>query len=197
MAEETKPYLEYLDKEMTIMGLLSTFDVLVLGLTLNSSLGEHRGELQNVWSYGHWYLVGGSFWMLVAALLFYRQRSLLAYYYGQIALCGIQGRSGEYDDLKSVLVDADAWTTWFFYQVAFACTVVGFLSFGLALLSIDVPVIRGPRVTVVTGLISVAVTLGFSLWNRQRLRRMDEGTRENRRKRRPGGRIAGAQCRHH
>ena len=182
MAEpDPKPYLEYLDKEMAIMGLLSTFCVLVIGLTVNSSLGADRGELKNVWPYGHWYLLGGSFWMLVAALLFYRQRSLLAYYYGQIALCHVQGSSGEYEDADSALRDADAWITWFFYQSGFACMIAGFVNYGIALLSIIVPGLREPKAIFGLALAGGIVVLGFVLWNHRRLWAIDEDPREHRR----------------
>ena len=47
MAEPVlKVYLEYLDNEMTIMGILSTFCVLI-GLTVNGSLGAEKGEIKN------------------------------------------------------------------------------------------------------------------------------------------------------
>lgn len=178
---DPKPYLEYLDKEMAIMGLLSTFSVLVIGLTVNASLAADRGELKNVWPFGHWYLLSGSFWMLVAALLFYRQRSLLAYYYGQIALCSVRGSSGEYAKLNDVLADADAWITWFFYQTAFACLIAGFASYGAALFSTVIPWLRCRSAVVVFALVASALVVGFALWNHRRLRAIDEEPRDRRR----------------
>ncbi len=181
MATDPKTYLDYLDKEMTIMGLLSTFSVLVIGLTVNSSLAADRGELMNVWPNGHWYLFGGSFWMLLAALLFYRQRSLLAYYYGQIALCHIQDSSGEYENIESALMDADAWITRFFYQSGFACMIVDFVHYGIALLSLIVPYVSEP--TIIRGVLLAGgiIVVGFVLWNHRRLRAVDEDPRERRR----------------
>jgi hypothetical protein len=182
MAEpDPKPYLEYLDKEMAIMGLLSTFCVLVIGLTVNSSLGADRGELKNVWPYGHWYLLGGSFWMLVAAVLFYRQRTLLAYYYGQIALCHVQGSSGDYENADTALRDSDAWITSFFYQSGFACLIAGFVNYGIALLSIIVPRLRETEAIFGFALAGGIIVLGFALWNHRRLQARDEEPRERRR----------------
>ena len=39
---DPKAYLDYLDKEMAIMGILSTFCVLTIGLTLNAALGAEK-----------------------------------------------------------------------------------------------------------------------------------------------------------
>jgi hypothetical protein len=178
---DPKPYLDYLDKEMAIMGLLSTFCVLVIGLTVNSSLSAERGELKNVWPYGHWYLLGGSFWTLIAALLFYRQRSLLAYYYGQIALCHVQGSAGEFENVESAMLDADAWITWFFYQCGFACLIAGFVNYGIALLSLTVPGVRDPTAIWSLALAGGVVVLAFAVWNYRRLRAVDEDPRERRR----------------
>lgn len=182
MAEpDAKPYLEYLDKEMAITGLLATFSAIVIGLTVNSSLAADRGELKNVWPYGHWDLLMASCWMLIAALLFYRQRSLRAYYYGQIALCCVQGSSGEYDKIEHALADADAWITWFFYQAAFACLITGFVTYGAALLSIVASWPRHPIVISGFGLIETFIIVVFALWNHQRLHRIDKEPRERRR----------------
>jgi hypothetical protein len=82
--EKTKIYLEYLDKEMTIMGLLSTFALVALGATLNGVLGAEsyrQNVLRSVWEKGHWNVIAGSIWMLLAALGFYFQRSRLALCY--------------------------------------------------------------------------------------------------------------------
>ena len=182
MAEPNpKEYLEYLDKEMTIMGLLSTFSVLVVGLAMNSVLGAEHGELKNLWPQGHWYLLGGSLWILVAALMFYRQRSLLAYYYGQIALCHVQGASGEFENVKSALADADAWITWLFYQTGFASLIVGVFGYGMALLSILMPVLRRPEVIIGFTLLGGVSALGFAILDHRRLTRIDHAPREERR----------------
>jgi hypothetical protein len=182
MAEpDPKVYLEYLDKEMTIMGILSTFCVLVIGLTVNGSLGAEKGEIKNLWVFGQWYVLGGSLWMLVAALFFYRQRSLLAYYYGQISLCHVKGSSGEFDDVESALLDADAWVTWFFYQCAFASMIVGFVAYGLALVSLTVPLVRGAAGAFALSLVSGGGLACFAWWNHRRLSAIDEDPKEHHR----------------
>jgi hypothetical protein len=172
-AQDPKPYLEYLDKEMTIMGLLSTFDVAVTGLILNASLGQQRGELQTVWQSGHWYLVTASFWMLLAALIFYRQRSLLAYYYGQIALSAVDQSCADYRNIESALKEANSWTTWFLYRVAFACTIVGFFNYGLALVStVASPVRNATAILVVVGASAISI-LVYMVHTKARLAEID------------------------
>jgi hypothetical protein len=58
----------------------------------------------------------------VAALFFYRQRSLLAWYYGQIALC-LTGKDPTGRGLSGLLDDADSWESWYFYQIGFVLLV--------------------------------------------------------------------------
>jgi len=69
---DPKPYLDYLDKEMTIMGILSAFSVAALGgvftiLTKADQIGP------TLWSGGSVFLVAGSAYCLIAASLFYKQ----------------------------------------------------------------------------------------------------------------------------
>src|SRR5437867_7740198 len=109
--DSTKLYLEYLEKEMTIMGILSTFCVAVVALTLEKVLGAKPGEtllLTTIWTYGQGPWIAGSAWMLCAAFYFYRQRSRIAWVYGQICL-SVARDSGETGDW---LDEADNWRTW-------------------------------------------------------------------------------------
>jgi hypothetical protein len=109
--------LGYLDKEMTIMGILSTFCLAIIVLVikeLDSPL------LQPVWSSSCYYIVAALGLILLAALFFYKQRSYLAWYYGQICLkicC-------HPDEVRGFIDDADSWETWISYQLAF--TFLGF-----------------------------------------------------------------------
>ena len=74
-------FLEYLDKEMTIMGILSTFSVAAAALFLNAigSVELNKKTLFSLlWLREPWCVLMGSAWILTAAGLFYSQRSTLA-----------------------------------------------------------------------------------------------------------------------
>lgn len=138
MNEKPEPYLQYLDKEMGIMGILSTFCIAVPSLILERLLTAKENELARIWTNGEVYFWIASVLMFFAASLFYKQRSLLAFYYGRISM----GKPPEIDKdrMGNTLVDwkdwADMWTTWIPYNVAFwvagAATVeysLGFVSY--------------------------------------------------------------------
>jgi hypothetical protein len=116
--DKTKLYLEYLDKEMTIMGILSTFAVAAVSFVLNKFLSVEDNKqilLLDVWTHGSSYIIAASALMLISALYFYRQRSLLAWHYGQICLCLNRKPS----EVRKFLDDADSWETWIHYKWAF------------------------------------------------------------------------------
>ena len=82
-----EPYLEYLDKEMTIMGILTAFAGGVPSLVLDRTAGASTSSpFSALWEVERPLILCGSLALFLAALYFYRQRSLLAYYYGQLAL---------------------------------------------------------------------------------------------------------------
>lgn len=146
MKEKGNIYLNYLDKEMTIMGILSTFCVLVSGGVLDRITGTENEFFKLVWTSGSPYVILGSLFALLAALFFYLQRSLLAWYYGQISLCiaknneaGInKNRKDKNQDeysLEDWYADADSWPTWFRYNAAFGFLMLAFLEYGLAIIS--------------------------------------------------------------
>jgi hypothetical protein len=89
MANDANNYLQYLDKEMTIMGILSTFCVAVVALVLDR-VGSAEPSKQTffyfLWKNQSFYIVLGSSCIALAAALFYQQRSALAWFYGQISL---------------------------------------------------------------------------------------------------------------
>ena len=75
-------------------------------------------------------LGAGSLAFALAALFFYRQRSLLAYYVGQLRFSQTDAR---YKGMtaKGLLEDADSWATWVHYQTAFVFLTLGFALYGL------------------------------------------------------------------
>lgn len=81
-------YPDYLDKEMTIRGILTTFCIAVVALVLDrvGSAGEHPTMFLNLWQKQASYILIGSIAVEAAGALFYKQRSAWARYYGQISL---------------------------------------------------------------------------------------------------------------
>jgi hypothetical protein len=121
---------------MTIMGILSVFCVLTIAGIANAFKDVKTKEetlATMVWIRGHTFIVCGCLCLMVAALFFYRQRSLLAWYYGQICLSEIHGSNGP---VKQWLADADGWTTWRSYKAAFAALGAGFAELALGVLAV-------------------------------------------------------------
>jgi hypothetical protein len=174
LIDRAKLFLGYLDKEMRIMGVLSAFCAATLALALGkivtvkiepetqqrvsmhdaaSILVRSPAELSNIndvevgaliWRLGHWYFIGGSAWLLTATLFFYRQRSYLAWYYGQISLLIALPEDREWlvnrewlVSYKAWLKYADSWATWLHYRWAFAAATMGIGSYLLAILCVE------------------------------------------------------------
>jgi hypothetical protein len=147
--KDSNIYLDYLDKEMTIMGVLSTFCVLVAGGALDRVSSSANTYFEVVWKHGNAFIIVGSIFALFAALCFYLQRSLLAWYYGQISLCltktkpEITGKTRsektEYEySLNDWYADADSWPTWIRYNCAFGFLILAFSEYGFALISFKI-----------------------------------------------------------
>lgn len=114
------------------MGLLSGFSLAIPALVARSIAGaEHTSALRPFWDGAAKYWLVGSAAMLLAGLFFYRQRSLLAWYYGQLCLARTPN-APEVDEAK-LLRDADSWETWIFYRCAFCALGVAFYIYGVAL----------------------------------------------------------------
>lgn len=131
METEPKPYLEYLDKEMTIMGILSGFCIAVLLFVVDKIAGAKEPSLlSSLWACEPKTWLIGAVALLVAALLFYRQRSHLAWYYGQIALAQVRNANGA-NSVENWLRKADSWEAWLYYREGFISLLFGFLQFGV------------------------------------------------------------------
>ena len=132
-----KRYLEYLDKEMTIKGIMSVFCVSVAGLVAKTILGINPQNATTkilsdvLWTNGSDYILAGAACLLAAALCFYLQRSLLAWYYGQLCLSDSKGKNP-----TELLDNADSWATWIRYRWAFVFATLGFVYLGIPLLQL-------------------------------------------------------------
>lgn len=141
MNEKIKLYLDYLDKEMSIMGILSTFCVAVPALILERVTTAEDNFLANAWDFGNLYFLIASTLMLIAAGLFYKERSRLAWYYGQIAL---KENLPDYTEpsMNQWLKDADSWATWIWYKSAFYILFIAILEYIFAFSSFYSQVIK-------------------------------------------------------
>jgi len=146
-AINAKEYLEYLDKEMTIMGILSTFCAAAVALVLGR-IGDidltKKTVFLAIWEQHAVAVLTGSGLLLLAALFFYLQRSTLAYFYGGISLSlsnheeaptyhgrGHRQAVKERSQWRTTnwLTEADSWATWFRYRVGFLCLSLAFYAY--------------------------------------------------------------------
>ena len=134
MENPVSGYCDYPDKEMTIMGLLSAFALAAAALVLDRTAGADSTHttLANLWKAERLPLGAGSLAFAIAAFFFYKQRSLLAYYVGQLRFSQTDAR---YRGMtaKGLLEDADSWATWINYQTAFILLTLGVVLYGFAL----------------------------------------------------------------
>jgi hypothetical protein len=129
---DPKPYLEYLDKEMTIMGLLSGFAVAITSFATERILSADKGFLSQIAGVGRNHVLAGAASALVAALFFYLQRSHLAWYYGQIALAQSRGTSSP-SPVEDWLTWSDGWDTWKYYQTGFSTLTLSLFYYAYAI----------------------------------------------------------------
>ena len=117
--EATKAYLEYLDKEMTIMGILSTFCVAAAALVVDRVASAEKDSLFHSLAGTHPFQVFlGAGLLMGAGLFFYLQRSRLAHFYGSICMSVAEPDCTEWDTQRW-LVEAYSWATWIKYRIAF------------------------------------------------------------------------------
>jgi hypothetical protein len=171
VAETVKPYLDYLDKAMTIMGILSAFCVGTAGLVAKEMLKvSGEGQLFAPCQEVFYYIITGSGLMVVAAAVFYWQRSRLAWYYGQVSLwatdASVSGRG-----LLEILQESDTWAVWIPYQAGLSLTAAGLLAYFIALL----PVPEKYEVLYVVMLTITAALVVVIVWIIRLRRDRDEG----------------------
>jgi hypothetical protein len=157
MADPVSDYCDYLDKEMTIMGLLTAFAVAVPSLVLDHVAGAKPSEqptMYEMWQTEQVMLAVGSLVFFLSALCFYLQRSALAYYLGQLRL-SLTAAYYQTMSTEQWLVCADYWSAWRSYNVAFALLILGFVLYGCALFAPNLAALR-PH-TLIAALTSLAL----------------------------------------
>lgn len=139
-------YVDYLDKESTLVGLLATFAVAAGALLLQTTLGaKELTAASKLWNTTGGYISTAAMSCAIAALAFYRQRSHLAYYIGQIALARTFGAAPPEDQgepslsVGELLHMANAWSTWSWYQVGWIFLATAAVAFAITLVTIPFP----------------------------------------------------------
>jgi hypothetical protein len=124
---DCKPYLNYLDQEMTIMGILSTFCIAVISLVLDRLWGADKESFfRTLWESQEHSIIIGSALLVVAASFFYIQRSHLAYFCGGISMTIACPPKGEDEwQLVNWLKEVDSWHTWRYYRIGFTALILG------------------------------------------------------------------------
>ncbi len=158
--DNLKVYLDYLDKEMTIMGILSTFCIITLGFVAEKLFYPDKDSLYKFWNNVTLLCFTGLSGFLIAALSFYRQRSLLAWYYGQLSLYKAKGDDQE---VTTLLEDSDAWYNWQWYQTGFGFLSVAFAELGAVCLSSVCPVISNHQALIGIGML-LACSVGTTFF---------------------------------
>lgn len=124
--ESAKTYLDYIDKEMTFCGIITTFSLACVLFSINKMFGKDDGPLHI--EYNSLYFIIALILLLVAAYLLFKQRSDLAYYYGQISLeISMPGYTGK--SINELFEKVDAWSFWYPYFYAIAIIGCAFAEF--------------------------------------------------------------------
>ena len=168
MAEQGIKYLDYLDKEMTIMGILSTFCVAAASLVI-----ERTGRTESDWFFqslrnGHLLSVFcGSAALMAAGLCFYLQRSKLAHFYGSICMSMAQPGYHEWNTSRWLL-EAYSWFAWIRYRIGFIflmTTSVLYTHATYRTLLPDAPACKGWAWAALGAVLVAAVAQVYILWD--------------------------------
>lgn len=120
------------------MGILSTFCIIALGVVTEKLLYPSADAVFRFWKDTPRLCEAGLGGFLLSGLSFYRQRSLLAWYYGQLCLYQAQ-EDGE--QVNEILANSDAWYNWRWYQAGFGFLTLAFVQLGLAVTGTFMPFI--------------------------------------------------------
>jgi hypothetical protein len=137
----TKAYIDYFDKEMTIMGILSTFCVAAAALVidrLSSASPDTHSLFARLASEHPIQIYIGSGILMLSGLYFYLQRSKLAHFYGSICMSIIMPQLHQWTT-ERWLIEAYSWGTWLRYRVAFILLGIAAIVFGFALVQTIYP----------------------------------------------------------
>jgi hypothetical protein len=132
---DPKQYLDYLDKEMTIMGILSTFCIAAASLVIDRVASAEDGKDSLFLKLGQQHFASvliGSVFLILAGLCFYLQRSRLAHFYGCISMSVVQADLHEWNTSRW-LEEAYSWRTWLRYRAGFTFLMLTGVAYTYAL----------------------------------------------------------------
>lgn len=132
--ERIEVYLEYLDKESNIMGILSSFCVLAAGIVVERVLSADAGYLKRIADQSNVFVLVGAGLMLYAGVRYYRQRSQIAWYYGQISRAVVEQRNNV---ALKLVAETDTRGAWRYNNGAHTIIATAFLEFILSVLTVE------------------------------------------------------------
>jgi hypothetical protein len=177
----TKPCLDYLDKEMTIQGVLSAFSFAAAAALFSGILApaNRTSELvHTVQCSGTPYLLAGCVFLVVSGAVFYGERATLSSLYQVMALATAyesldQKHPSDSPSVLGCLNDLDSWYLWFWLKVGLACLAAAALECVLAFVSTIGPFRSFTHKNIAACLVSV-LPLGRGVWLHFTLRSRDE-----------------------
>lgn len=137
-----QPCLDYLDKEMTIQGVLSGFSMAAAAAVFEAVLAAKDTSpfVLSLQSKGSSYLEAGCAALVTAAALFYKERSDLAWLYSGFGLANADNslcaeRPKDSWSILECLDMFDSWHLWLWYRMGTYCLGAAAVEFVLALIS--------------------------------------------------------------
>lgn len=128
-----KGFLDYLDKEMTIMGILSSFCVAGAALIVDRVCSaEHTSFFGRLATDHPVEVFIGSGILILAALSFYLQRSWLAHLYGSTCASMVSVSATGWEP-KRWVIEAYTYATWLRYRAGFLFLVLASLMYSHAI----------------------------------------------------------------
>ncbi len=116
------------------MGILSAFSIAAPAGILSVIMSKDSDVLKGLWITGQFFIVAASVFCGIAALCFYKQRSQLAWLYGQICLTKVlNDKKSVSTELNGWLEEADSWESWWSYSWGFTSLITGFVEYLFAL----------------------------------------------------------------
>jgi hypothetical protein len=155
---DPKQYLEYLDKEMTIMGILSTFCVAAASLVVDRVCSADKESFfRNLSVHQTTSIFLGSGLLVAAGLCFYLQRSRLAHFYGGIAMSLAHPGNHKWET-NSWLKEAYSWNSWLRYRTGFTFLMLATVVYTNAIYRTVNP--SGPAIDWLVWILVAAIVFG-------------------------------------
>jgi len=128
--DNTKYYLDYIDKEMTFTGVIGTVNFGAIAFIADRVLTKAIIVQGLPTSY---IFITGTILLSISSLLFLKYRSNLAFYYGQISL-SLYAESFTNRPVYYWLEIVDNWRFWTLYFIALTCFYCGFAFLAISFL---------------------------------------------------------------